>query len=95
MKLGSSFRYGLFINLWLMLMVLGTALLLVRWQYNSRNLFVALERAKSTGKELAAINASTLAEKRQLSAPVRVEHLAAQHLGMKTADPAVTVYLKP
>jgi cell division protein FtsL len=92
---GSAFRYGLFINLWLVLMVLGTALLLVRWQYASRNLFVALERAQSTGKQLDSIHASTLAERRQLSSPARVERLAAQELHMKTADPAVTVYLKP
>ena len=95
LKLDGAFRFGLIINIWLLLMVIGTALLLVRWQYNSRNLFVALEKAESTGKQLAASHASILAEKRQLSAPARVERLASQNLEMKAAHPAVTVYLKP
>jgi cell division protein FtsL len=47
------------------------------------------------GKQLAASHASILAEKRQLSAPARVERLASQNLDMKAANPAVTVYLKP
>ena len=31
LKLSAPLRYGLLINLWLIVMVLGTALLLVRW----------------------------------------------------------------
>jgi cell division protein FtsL len=95
LRLSDSFRYGLLINLGLVVVVLVSALLLVRWQYTSRNLFVALAKAESTGKQLATIHASTLAEKRQLSSPARVDRLASQNLSMKTADPAVTVYLKP
>jgi len=93
MKLSTPFRYGLLINLWLLLMVLGTALLLVRWQYTSRNLFVELEKAENTGKQLDAANSSALANKRQLSSPSRVEHIATQNLNMKTIDPSVTLYL--
>jgi cell division protein FtsL len=93
MKLHTQFRYGLFINIWLLLMVLGTTLLLVRWQYTSRNLFVALEKAENTSKQLAAANANTLAEKRQLSSPARVERMATEGLGMKTSNPSVTLYL--
>ena len=95
LRLRESLRYGLIINIWLVLLILGTALLLVRWQYTSRNLFVALERAEGTGKQLASIHASSLAEKRQLSSPARVERLASQSLEMKPSNPAVTVYLKP
>lgn len=95
LKLDGAFRFGLLINVWLLLMVIGTALILVRWQYNSRNLFVTLEKAENTGKQLAASHASILAEKRQLSSPARVERLASQNLDMKAANPAVTVYLKP
>ena len=94
-QIKGSFRYGLLINLWLLVMVIGTALLLVRWQYTSRHLFIALEKSENTGKQLAANRASNLAEKRQLSAPTRVERIAAQNLDMKAANPAVTVYLKP
>jgi cell division protein FtsL len=95
LKLKESLRYGLIINIWLVLMILGTALLLVRWQYTSRNLFVSLEKSEDLGKQLASVHASSLAEKRQLSAPARVERLASENLSMKTADPTVTVYLKP
>jgi cell division protein FtsL len=93
LKLSAPLRYGLLINLWLLLMVLGTALLLVRWQYTSRSLFIALEKSENTGKQLAINNASALAEKRQLASPTRVERMASQNLGMKTVDPSVTVYL--
>jgi cell division protein FtsL len=76
LRLKESFRFGFILNIWLLLMVIGTALLLVRWQYNSRNLFVTLEKAESTSKQLAANHASILAEKRQLSSPARVERVA-------------------
>ena len=93
LKLSTPLRYGLFINLWLLVMVLGTALLLVRWQYTSRSLFIAVEKSENTGKQLASDNASKVAEKRQLASPSRVERIAAQNLGMKTVDPSVTMYL--
>jgi cell division protein FtsL len=95
MKLKGAFRYGFFINLGLVAVILASALLLVRWQYTSRNLFVALEKTENTGKQLTSVHASRLAEKRQLSSAARVERLASQNLSMTTADPAVTVYLKP
>ncbi|MFM2084280.1 MAG: hypothetical protein RLY95_1098 [Pseudomonadota bacterium] len=93
LKLSTPLRYGLLINLWLLVMVLGTALLLVRWQYTSRSLFIAVEKSENTGKQLASDNASKVAEKRQLASPSRVERMAAQNLGMKTVDPSVTMYL--
>ena len=93
LKPSGAFKFGLFINLWLILMVLGTALLLVRWQYTSRSLFVQLEKSENTGKQLASNNESSLAERRALASPTRVERMASQNLGMKTADPSVTVYL--
>ncbi len=93
LKPSGAFKFGLLLNLWLILMVLGTALLLVRWQYTSRSLFVALEKSENTGKQLAINNASAMAEKRQLASPTRIERIASQNLGMKTVDPSVTVYL--
>lgn len=95
LKLKESFRFGLIINIWLILMILGTALVLVRWQYTSRSLYVTLEKAEGSGKQLASVHASSLAEKRQLSSPARVERLATQSLEMRPSNPAVTVYLKP
>jgi cell division protein FtsL len=93
MKLSRSFRLSLLLNVWLLCMVLGTALLLVRWQYQSRHLYVTLEKAEQIGKQLANDNASALAEKRQLAAPARIERVAAQSLGMRGADAAITIYV--
>lgn len=93
MKLSHNLRLSLALNLWLLLMVLGTALLLVRWQYESRRLYVALEKADNVGKQLDSDNARAMADKRQLSSPARVERVAAQTLGMKPADASVTLYL--
>jgi cell division protein FtsL len=93
LKLSGAFKFGLLLNLWLIFMVLGTALLLVRWQYTSRSLFIQLEKSENTGKQLASNNASAMAERRQLASPARVERAASQNLGMKTVDPSVTMYL--
>jgi cell division protein FtsL len=93
LKPSGSFKFGLLLNLWLILMVLGTALLLVRWQYTSRSLFVQIEKSENVGKQLASNNASAMAERRSLASPARVESLATRNLGMKTADPSVTMYL--
>lgn len=93
LKPSGAFKFGLFINLWLIVMVLGTALLLVRWQYTSRSLFVQIEKSENTGKQLTSNNESSLAERRQLVSPARVERIASQNLGMKTVDPSVTMYL--
>ena len=93
MKLSSSVRLGLFINLWLLIMVVGTALLLVRWQYESRRLYVNVEKAEIAGKLLASDHAQALADKRLLATPARIERVAGQMLGMKAADAPVTIYL--
>lgn len=93
MKLTPSVRIGLFINLWLLIMVVGTALLLVRWQYESRRLYVSLEKAENAGKQLASDNARVIAEKRLLTTPARIERVATQTLGMKAADAPVTIYM--
>jgi cell division protein FtsL len=93
MKLSPSVRFGLIVNLWLLVMVVGTALLLVRWQYESRRLYVSLEKAENTGKQLTSDNARALADKRLLATPARIERVAAQTLGMKAADAPITIYL--
>ncbi len=93
LKPSGSFKLGLLINIWLLIMVIGSALILVRWQYTSRNLYVQLEKSEAENKQLTDNNASALAEKRQLTAPARVERMASQSLGMTLVDPSVTVYL--
>ncbi len=89
-----SFKFGLLINLWLLVLVIGTALLLVRWQYTSRNLVAALEKSENTGKQLASDNARAQAERRQLATPERTLRIASKQLGMRAVDPSVTVYVE-
>lgn len=93
LQLRAPLRQGLLLNLVLLCLVLGTALLLVRWQYSSRSLHAALEKSEGQAKQLASENASRQAQKRQLIAPAQVERLAVQQLGMQTSDPSTTVYL--
>lgn len=93
MKLAGAFKFGLWLNAWLLVMVLGTALLLVRWQYESRRLYVQLEKSEALGQQLTSENARALADKRALAAPARIERVATQILGMKPADASVTFYL--
>jgi cell division protein FtsL len=86
-------RWGLGVNLFLLVLVLASGLMLVRWQYESRNLQAQLERANKLGRHLANEQAGALSQKRQLSAHARAEQAAVQKLKMQPADPAVTHYL--
>lgn len=93
MKLSSQLRYGVFINAGLLLLLIGSALMLVRWQYESRRLYILLEKSENLGRQLTNDNASAMASKRELSSPARAERIAAQQLNMKPADASVTLYL--
>jgi cell division protein FtsL len=94
MKLRDPYhRYSLFINLWILVLVIASALILVRTQYESRRLFVQLEKAENGHKQLMAEQAQTQAKQRQMASPAKIEKSAAQSLDMKAADPTVTLYL--
>jgi cell division protein FtsL len=92
-RLALPLRFGVWINAGLLGMVLATALMLVRWQYESRRLYVLLEKSEALARQLANDNASAVAEKRSLSAHARTERIATQQLNMKPADSSVTLYL--
>jgi cell division protein FtsL len=92
-RLSLPSRFGTFINAGLLLLVIGTALMLVRWQYESRRLYVLLEKSDHIGRQLASDAASASADKRALSSPARAERIAGQQLNMKPADASVTLYL--
>jgi cell division protein FtsL len=83
----------LLLNVWLLVLVMGTALLLVRFQYESRRLYVQLEKSTHSGKQLESDNAAALGDKRLLTSPARVERAATQNLGMRPADASVTLYV--
>ena len=81
------------LNLVLLISVLASALYLVHTQYESRRLYVELEKAAAQGRKLESENDRLQVEKRAQATPLRVEKLAKENLQMRTATPAVTQYV--
>ena len=81
------------LNLVLLLAVLASALYLVNVKYESRRLFTELDRARSEARRLEADNERLQVEKRAQATPLRVEKLAKEQLQMRTASPAITLYV--
>ena len=83
------------LNLVLLLAVLASALYLVRNQYESRRLYVELEKAAAQSRKMEMDNERLQVEKRAQATPLRVEKLAKERLQMRTATPAITQYVNP
>ena len=81
------------LNLVLLLAVLASALYLVRTQYESRRLYVELERATAQNRKLEVDNERLQVEKRAQATPLRVEKLAKDKLEMRSVTPAITQYV--
>ena len=81
------------LNLLLTVSVLASAMYLVHIQYESRRLYVELEKAASQGRKLDVAHESLQAEKRAQATPLRVERIAKDTLQMRTATPAITRYV--
>ena len=81
------------LNLVLLLAVLASAMYLVRTQYESRRLYVELEKATTKNRALEAENERLQVEKRAQATPLRVEKLAKDKLQMRTVTPAITQYV--
>ena len=81
------------LNLVLLVAVLSSALYLVHMQYESRRLFVELERAHAAARQLETDNERLQVEKRAQATPLRVEKMARAQLNMRTATPAITQYV--
>ena len=81
------------VNLLLFALVMGSALYLVRTQYESRLLYTALDRAVADARRLETENQRLQVEKRAQATPLRVETLARAKLQMRTATPAITQYV--
>lgn len=82
------------LNFLLLIAVLVSALYLVRTQYESRRLYVELEKAAAQSSKLESENERLQVEKRAQATPLRVEKLAKESLQMQTATPAITQYVK-
>lgn len=81
------------LNLVLLVAVVASALYLVRMQFESRQLFVELDKAQSEARRLATDNERLQVEKRAQATPLRVEKLARDQLKMRTTTPAITQYV--
>jgi cell division protein FtsL len=81
------------LNLVLLLAVVCSALYLVAVQYESRRLFVELERARNLAQRLSTEYGRLEVEKRAQATPARVERLAKTRLNMRQTSPAITHYV--
>ncbi|MBC7444878.1 MAG: cell division protein FtsL [Polaromonas sp.] len=78
----------------LLLVVLASALYLVHTQYESRRLYVELEKAAAQSRKLETEGERLQVEKRAEATPLKVEKLARDRLQMRTTTPAVTEYVR-
>ncbi len=81
------------LNLVLLLAVLASSLYLVSVQYESRQLFSELDKARAQAHQLTADYERLQLEKRAQATPLRVEKLAKEQLQMRTVTPAITHYV--
>lgn len=81
------------LNFVLLLAVLASALYLVRTQYESRRLYVELEKATAEARKIEMDNERLQVEKRAQATPLKVEKLAKERLQMRTVTPAITQYV--
>ncbi|MEQ1803953.1 MAG: cell division protein FtsL [Burkholderiaceae bacterium] len=77
----------------LLVMLLASSVYLVRVSYESRHLFAELDRANAEERTLLNEQQRLLAEKQAQATPLRVEKLARDKLAMRSATPAVTLYV--
>lgn len=81
------------LNLFLAVVLLLSCFWLIRSSYESRHLFIELEKAQSREHELQSDRERLQLDKRAQATPLRVEKLAREKLRMFNATPAVTHYV--
>ncbi len=81
------------LNLLLLAAVIVSAMALVRTAYDSRRLFYELHQAEVRTARLAGDAKRLQAEREAQATSLRVERTAREKLAMRTATPAVTVYV--
>lgn len=80
-------------NLLLLAALLASCMVLVKTSYESRRLFSALDRARAEAQALEVERQRLEAERQAQATPLRVERVAREKLGMRTATAAVTEYV--
>jgi cell division protein FtsL len=82
------------VNLLVGLALLLSSLYLVRTAYDARRLFAELDKAKNEAARLDTEYTRLEAEREAQATSLRVERTARDKLAMRTATPAVTVYVQ-
>ena len=77
----------------LLMALLASSLVLVRTAYESRQIFAALDRARGEQRLLDAEFKRLDAERQAQATNLRVDRVARDKLGMRTATPGVTQYV--
>ena len=80
------------LNLVLLLLVIASALVMVKTAYDARRLFTEVHRAETEALRLAGDHQRLEADRQQQATNLRVERTARERLKMSTATPAVTLY---
>ena len=82
------------VNLLLALALLLSSLYLVRTAYDARRLFAELDKSRNEAARLDTEFKRLEAEREGQATSLRVERTARERLAMRTATPAVTVYVQ-
>lgn len=82
------------LNIVLLLAVILSALYLVSTQYESRRVFVELEKAKAESRRLTTEHSRLEVEKRAQATPLRIEKIAKERLQMQVVTPGITQYVQ-
>ena len=80
------------LNVVLLLLVVASALVLVRSAYDARRVFNEIHRAETEALRLAGDHKRLEADRQFQATNLRVERTARERLAMSTATPAVTMY---
>jgi len=81
------------VNLILLLAVIASSLMLVSTAYDTRRLFAAIHKAELESLRLAGEHQRLEAERQAQATNLRVDRTARERLAMRTATPAVTMYV--
>ena len=81
------------LNLLLLVALLASSVFLVRVSYDARRLFGEIDKAQAEERQLESDYERLKTERQSQATPSRVETVARNQLGMRTATPAVTNYV--
>ena len=80
-------------NFFLLVAVIASAMYLVGIQYESRNLYAALDEAQREIVRLEAERDRLQVERRTRATPAKIERMAREQLQMRLASPGITTYV--